>query len=272
MPGKQAGLSAACWPDRLIADLPNYNLYASNNPSEGMIAKRRAGATLISYLTPPVAHAGLYRGLLDLKASLDRFRALDPDTDAEQRDALGDAGAGAGGNGRIGRGRARLGRTPHGRDRPPWRGIDRAGIHADPERPPRHRPAAGCGRAGGDVGAGGRHRPGRTRPARRADGAVDHELPAIIHALDGRIRAALPPAATCCERPRCCPPAATCTASTRSACPACSQCRTAHGRPTGCSRVMRLDGGEPAGDDRDGAVGHRQPQDPRAGRSRRRCG
>ena len=88
MPGKQAGLSAACWPDRLIADLPNYNLYASNNPSEGMIAKRRAAATLISYLTPPVAHAGLYRGLLDLKASLDRFRALGPDADADQRASL----------------------------------------------------------------------------------------------------------------------------------------------------------------------------------------
>ena len=85
MPGKQAGLSAECWPDRLIGDLPNFNLYASNNPSEGMIAKRRANAVLLSYLTPPVAHAGLYRGLLDLKASLDRWRAMEPDADAGQR-------------------------------------------------------------------------------------------------------------------------------------------------------------------------------------------
>ena len=81
MPGKQAGLSEQCWPDRLIGTLPNFNLYASNNPSEGMIAKRRANAVLLSYLTPPVAHAGLYRGLLDLKASLDRWRALEPDAD-----------------------------------------------------------------------------------------------------------------------------------------------------------------------------------------------
>jgi magnesium chelatase subunit H len=88
MPGKQAGLSAACWPDRLIGHLPNINFYASNNPSEGMIAKRRANATLISYLTPPVAHAGLYRGLLDLKASLDRWRTLEPEADADQRSAL----------------------------------------------------------------------------------------------------------------------------------------------------------------------------------------
>ena len=88
MPGKQAGMSGDCWPDRLIGDLPNFYLYASNNPSEGMIAKRRAGATLISYLTPPVAHAGLYRGLLDLKSSLDRWRALPPDPDHAQRAEL----------------------------------------------------------------------------------------------------------------------------------------------------------------------------------------
>jgi magnesium chelatase subunit H len=81
MPGKQVGMSDTCWPDRLIGVLPNFYLYASNNPSEGAIAKRRAGASLISYLTPPVAHAGLYRGLLDLKASLDRWRAATPDAD-----------------------------------------------------------------------------------------------------------------------------------------------------------------------------------------------
>ncbi|MBV9538829.1 MAG: magnesium chelatase subunit H, partial [Acidisphaera sp.] len=88
MPGKQTGMSGACWPDRLISDLPNFYLYASNNPSEGMIAKRRAGATLVSYLTPPIASAGLYRGLLDLKASVDRWRTLEPDADVGQRAAL----------------------------------------------------------------------------------------------------------------------------------------------------------------------------------------
>ncbi|KPF69244.1 magnesium chelatase [beta proteobacterium AAP99] len=87
MPGKQTGLTAACWPDRLIGDLPNFYLYAANNPSEGAIAKRRAAATLVSYLTPPVTQAGLYRDLIDLKASLDRWRALAEDK-AGERDAL----------------------------------------------------------------------------------------------------------------------------------------------------------------------------------------
>jgi magnesium chelatase subunit H len=78
MPGKQSGMSAACWPDRLIGDLPNFYLYAANNPSEGAIAKRRSGATLISYLTPAVTCAGLYRELLDLQSTIDRWRTLEP--------------------------------------------------------------------------------------------------------------------------------------------------------------------------------------------------
>jgi len=77
MPGKQSGLDDTCWPDRLIGDLPNVYLYASNNSSEGTLAKRRGNATLVSYLTPPVSNAGLYRGLADLKTSLDRWRQLD---------------------------------------------------------------------------------------------------------------------------------------------------------------------------------------------------
>ena len=86
MPGKQTGLSGACWPDRLIGDLPNVYLYASNNPSEGLLAKRRSGAILISHLTPPVTRAGLYKGLADLKASLERWRR--PLADAGERAEL----------------------------------------------------------------------------------------------------------------------------------------------------------------------------------------
>ena len=88
MPGKQAGLSGSSWSDRLIGDMPNFYLYAANNPSEGTIAKRRAAATLISYLTPPISAAGLYRGLLDLKASIERWRGLEPEADAEREQLL----------------------------------------------------------------------------------------------------------------------------------------------------------------------------------------
>jgi len=88
MPGKQAGLSQACWPQRLLGDLPNLYLYAANNPSEGTLAKRRTAATLVSYLTPPITHAGLYSGLIELRQSIDRWRGLAPE-DAQERELVG---------------------------------------------------------------------------------------------------------------------------------------------------------------------------------------
>ncbi|MEM9330368.1 MAG: magnesium chelatase subunit H [Pseudomonadota bacterium] len=88
MPGKQCGMSEACWPDRLIGDMPNFYFYAANNPSEATIAKRRSAATMISYLTPSVTQAGLYKGLAELKASVDRLRKLEPGNDAEYQDVL----------------------------------------------------------------------------------------------------------------------------------------------------------------------------------------
>lgn len=78
MPGKQAGLGARDWPDRLIGEMPNVYLYAANNPSEATLAKRRSNAVTITHLTPPLAQSGLYKGLADLKDSLRRWRALPP--------------------------------------------------------------------------------------------------------------------------------------------------------------------------------------------------
>jgi magnesium chelatase subunit H len=184
MPGKQAGLSQACWPDRLIGDLPNFYLYASNNPSEGMLAKRRTGAALISYLTPPVTHAGLYRGLLDLKASLDRWRALTPDADTEQQASLAAL---------I---QAQAAAVDLTTAEPAWTGdlaapIERLrramleleytlipnGLHVVGEPPP------------ASVRAEMLDAAAITDPARRAglDAllAQDHEIPAVLHALDG---------------------------------------------------------------------------------------
>ncbi|MEL6324117.1 MAG: magnesium chelatase subunit H, partial [Pseudomonadota bacterium] len=74
MPGKHAGLTAKCWPDYLIDDVPNIYFYAANNPSEATIAKRRSAATTVTYLTPPVIEAGLYKALLDLKELIQRWQ------------------------------------------------------------------------------------------------------------------------------------------------------------------------------------------------------
>src|SRR6185295_18593961 len=74
MPGKQVGMSGECWPDRLIGELPNLYIYSVNNPSEGSIAKRRSYAELISYLTPPIENAGLYKDLVTLKDLVMAYR------------------------------------------------------------------------------------------------------------------------------------------------------------------------------------------------------
>ena len=77
MPGKQAGLGAQDWPDRLIGEMPNVYLYAANNPSEASLAKRRSGAVMVTHLTPPLSQAGLYKGLIELKDSLTLWRRSD---------------------------------------------------------------------------------------------------------------------------------------------------------------------------------------------------
>ena len=73
MPGKQSGLTGDCWPERLVGDVPHFYLYAANNPSEAAIAKRRGMAVTISHMTPPLSRAGLYKGLVELKASIARW-------------------------------------------------------------------------------------------------------------------------------------------------------------------------------------------------------
>jgi len=85
MPGKQVGLSGECWPDRLIGELPSVYIYSVNNPSEGSIAKRRSYAELISYLTPPIENAGLYKDLTTLKDLVMSYRQS---TDEKERERL----------------------------------------------------------------------------------------------------------------------------------------------------------------------------------------
>jgi magnesium chelatase subunit H len=95
MPGKQVGLSAECWPDRLIGELPHVYIYSVNNPSEGSIARRRAYAGLVSYLTPPVEDAGLYRGLASLKELLLAYRQSSDEREREQLYSAIEEGAAA---------------------------------------------------------------------------------------------------------------------------------------------------------------------------------
>ena len=53
LPGKAIGLSAECYPEVALADLPHFYPFIINNPGEGTQAKRRAHAVIVDHLIPP---------------------------------------------------------------------------------------------------------------------------------------------------------------------------------------------------------------------------
>lgn len=59
LPGAPLGNTGFSWSDVLLGNLPNVYLYAANNPSESIIAKRRGYGTIVSHNVPPYARAGM---------------------------------------------------------------------------------------------------------------------------------------------------------------------------------------------------------------------
>jgi CobN/Magnesium Chelatase len=53
LPGAPLGNSGLSWSDVLLSSLPNIYVYAANNPSESIIAKRRGYGTIVSHNVPP---------------------------------------------------------------------------------------------------------------------------------------------------------------------------------------------------------------------------
>lgn len=52
-PAASPGNSGFSWSDVLLGNLPNAYVYAANNPSESIIAKRRGYGTIVSHNVPP---------------------------------------------------------------------------------------------------------------------------------------------------------------------------------------------------------------------------
>ncbi|AWT54820.1 cobaltochelatase subunit CobN [Mycolicibacterium smegmatis] len=81
LPGKTLGMSAACGTDAALGDLPLIYPFLVNDPGEGTQAKRRAHATLVDHLIPPMARAETYGDIAKLEQLLDEHAnvsALDP--------------------------------------------------------------------------------------------------------------------------------------------------------------------------------------------------
>ncbi|MFE3543176.1 cobaltochelatase subunit CobN [Nocardia sp. NPDC059177] len=81
LPGKTLGMSASCGTDAALGDLPLIYPFLVNDPGEGTQAKRRAHATLVDHLIPPMARAESYGDISRLEQLLDEhanISALDP--------------------------------------------------------------------------------------------------------------------------------------------------------------------------------------------------
>ncbi|HEY2766509.1 MAG TPA: cobaltochelatase subunit CobN [Pseudonocardiaceae bacterium] len=82
LPGKGLGLAAEDAPDAVLGSLPLVYPFIVNDPGEGTQAKRRAHATIVDHMIPPMARADSYGDLARLEQLLDEYAtvaALDPD-------------------------------------------------------------------------------------------------------------------------------------------------------------------------------------------------
>lgn len=81
MPGKNLALSPGCGPDAALGSLPLIYPFLVNDPGEGTQAKRRAHATIVDHLVPPMARAESYGDIARLEQLLDEYgnvSAMDP--------------------------------------------------------------------------------------------------------------------------------------------------------------------------------------------------
>ncbi|NDJ20154.1 magnesium chelatase subunit H [Nostoc sp. B(2019)] len=87
LPGSPLGNTGYSWSDILLGDLPNLYIYAANNPSESILAKRRGYGVLISHNVPPYGRAGLYKELVALRDLISEYRE-DPQKNYVLKEAI----------------------------------------------------------------------------------------------------------------------------------------------------------------------------------------
>lgn len=72
-PAKQVALSRNDWPDALVGPTPHLYVYSIGDVGEGIIAKRRSYATLLSHLTPPFMESGVRDIYRELNAAIQAY-------------------------------------------------------------------------------------------------------------------------------------------------------------------------------------------------------
>ncbi|MCL6284112.1 cobaltochelatase subunit CobN [Ruegeria sp. 2012CJ41-6] len=87
LPGKSVALSADCWPEALIRDLPVIYPFIVNDPGEAAQAKRRIGAVTLGHIPPPMRTSDTPDRMVRLESLLDEFSNADG-LDPRRRDRL----------------------------------------------------------------------------------------------------------------------------------------------------------------------------------------
>src|SRR5262249_20299972 len=77
LPGKGVGVSAECYPDALLGDLPLIYPFIVNDPGEGSQAKRRGHAVIVDHLMPPMTSADTYGPLAALNDLVNEYYAAE---------------------------------------------------------------------------------------------------------------------------------------------------------------------------------------------------
>lgn len=80
LPGKEIGLSAGCYPDIAISNLPHLYPYSITVEGEGIQAKRRSYAVLLDHLIPSMVQSGSYDEMEELDDLIKQYyRAVSTD-------------------------------------------------------------------------------------------------------------------------------------------------------------------------------------------------
>lgn len=73
LPGKEVGLSDKCCPDFNIDDIPHLYPYSVNISGEGLQAKRRSNAVLVSYMIPALTLSGRYEEIEEIDELIKQY-------------------------------------------------------------------------------------------------------------------------------------------------------------------------------------------------------
>lgn len=73
LPGKTLAMSPSCGTDAALGSVPLIYPFLVNDPGEGTEAKRRAHATIVDHLVPPMARAESYGDIARLEQLLDEY-------------------------------------------------------------------------------------------------------------------------------------------------------------------------------------------------------